>query len=134
MFASVKTPAASDLVSPKLEVISRLPSDPRSAPPILFVHGAWHAAWCWDEFFLSHFAAHGFEAHARAFIARMNLEQCESFRNTIAPVAQHARGRRPGAGVGRAQHALQQIGALSRVPSAAIGVDEVLSAGGGAEA
>jgi pimeloyl-ACP methyl ester carboxylesterase len=64
MFTSVKTSAASDLVSPKLEVISRLPSDPRPAPPILFVHGAWHAAWCWDEFFLSYFAAHGFEAHA----------------------------------------------------------------------
>jgi len=20
--------------------------------PLLFVHGAWHAAWCWDEYFL----------------------------------------------------------------------------------
>jgi pimeloyl-ACP methyl ester carboxylesterase len=64
MFASVKTSAASDLASPKLEVLSRLPSVPRPAPPVLFVHGAWHAAWCWDEFFLSYFAAHGFEAHA----------------------------------------------------------------------
>jgi pimeloyl-ACP methyl ester carboxylesterase len=64
MFASVKTSAASVVVSPKLEVISRLPSGPRHAPPILFVHGAWHGAWCWDEFFLSYFAAHGFEAHA----------------------------------------------------------------------
>jgi pimeloyl-ACP methyl ester carboxylesterase len=64
MFASVKISAASVVVSPKREVISRLPSGPRPAPPILFVHGAWHAAWCWDEFFLSYFAAHGFEAHA----------------------------------------------------------------------
>ena len=56
-----RLPAA---LSPKLEVISRLPSSPRPAPPILFVHGAWHAAWCWDEFFLDYFAAHGFEAHA----------------------------------------------------------------------
>jgi pimeloyl-ACP methyl ester carboxylesterase len=64
MFASVKTSAASAVVSPKLEVISRLRSGLRHAPPILFVHGAWHGAWCWDEFFLSYFAAHGFEAHA----------------------------------------------------------------------
>src|SRR3984957_19556926 len=64
MFASVKTSAASVVVSPKLEVVSRLPSGPRPRPPILFVPGAWHAAWCWDEFFLSYFAAHGFEAHA----------------------------------------------------------------------
>jgi pimeloyl-ACP methyl ester carboxylesterase len=64
MFAPLKTPAASAVVSPKLEVISKLPSSPRPAPPILFVHGAWHGAWCWDEFFLDYFAAHGFEAHA----------------------------------------------------------------------
>jgi pimeloyl-ACP methyl ester carboxylesterase len=64
MFAPLKTTAALAVVSPKLEVISRLPSRPRPAPPILFVHGAWHGAWCWDEFFLDYFAAHGFEAHA----------------------------------------------------------------------
>src|ERR1700722_19044822 len=64
MFASVKTSAAPAALSPKLEIISKLPSSPRPAPPILFVHGAWHAAWCWDEFFLSYFAANGFEAHA----------------------------------------------------------------------
>jgi pimeloyl-ACP methyl ester carboxylesterase len=51
-------------VAPRLEVISKGPSSPAHAPPILFVHGAWHGAWCWDEFFLDHFAAHGFEAHA----------------------------------------------------------------------
>jgi pimeloyl-ACP methyl ester carboxylesterase len=64
MFAPVKTSAASAVFSPKLEVISKLPSSPRPAPPILFVHGAWHAAWCWDEFFLDYFAAHGYAAHA----------------------------------------------------------------------
>src|ERR1700722_12087079 len=51
----------------KLEVISKLPSRPRPAPPILFVHGAWHGAWCWDEFFLNHFAARGYAAHALSF-------------------------------------------------------------------
>jgi pimeloyl-ACP methyl ester carboxylesterase len=82
MFASLKTAAASAAVRPKLEVISKAPLSPRAAPPILFVHGAWHGAWCWDEFFLNYFAAHGFEAHALSLRAhgasegRAQLHRC----------------------------------------------------------
>ena len=47
-----------------LEVLSRKPGIARKAPPILFVHGAWHAAWCWEEYFLDYFAANGYAAHA----------------------------------------------------------------------
>ncbi len=48
-----------------LEVISRGAEGPRQmAPPLLFVHGAWHAAACWDEHFLPYFAELGFECHA----------------------------------------------------------------------
>jgi pimeloyl-ACP methyl ester carboxylesterase len=36
----------------------------RNAPPLLFVHGAWHGAWCWDEHFLGYFSQRGFWAHA----------------------------------------------------------------------
>lgn len=32
--------------------------------PLIFVHGAWHAAWCWDEHFLDYFAARGYRALA----------------------------------------------------------------------
>jgi len=32
--------------------------------PLLFVHGGWHAAWCWDEHFLNFFAENGFQAVA----------------------------------------------------------------------
>lgn len=32
--------------------------------PLLFVHGAWHAAWCWDEHFLDFFAGHGYRVVA----------------------------------------------------------------------
>jgi pimeloyl-ACP methyl ester carboxylesterase len=31
---------------------------------LLFVHGAWHSSWCWDEHFLSYFADHGYISHA----------------------------------------------------------------------
>jgi pimeloyl-ACP methyl ester carboxylesterase len=49
---------------PRLEVLSRTPSLSRNAPPLLFVHGAWHGAWCWDEHFLEYFSQRGFSAHA----------------------------------------------------------------------
>jgi pimeloyl-ACP methyl ester carboxylesterase len=47
-----------------LEVIDRgSVSEPHPAP-LLFVHGAWHAAWCWDEHFLNFFADRGYRALA----------------------------------------------------------------------
>jgi pimeloyl-ACP methyl ester carboxylesterase len=48
----------------KLEVVSKLSSDPGKRPPLLFVHGTGHGAWCWDETFLPYFAANGFDSHA----------------------------------------------------------------------
>lgn len=36
-------------------------------PPLLFLHGAYTAAWCWAEHYLSYFAAAGFTAHALSF-------------------------------------------------------------------
>ena len=32
--------------------------------PLLFVHGSYHAAWCWSEHWLPFFAARGFDAYA----------------------------------------------------------------------
>jgi len=42
----------------KLERITRTPGTGK-ATPLVFVHGAWHGAWCWDEFFLPCFADKG---------------------------------------------------------------------------
>ena len=47
----------------QLEVISYQPEHKTFDTPLLFVHGAWHAAWCWEEF-LPYFAEQGYEAHA----------------------------------------------------------------------
>lgn len=47
-----------------LEVIDKGSVTETHPVPLLFVHGAWHAAWCWDEYFLDYFAAHGFRAAA----------------------------------------------------------------------
>ncbi len=48
----------------KLEVISHEPKGGSHPTPILFVHGAWHGAWCWEENFLPYFAERGYTAHA----------------------------------------------------------------------
>lgn len=47
-----------------LEVIARKAEGGSGYPPLLFVHGSCHAAWCWDEHFLPYFAERGFDAHA----------------------------------------------------------------------
>lgn len=47
-----------------LEVLSRTPAKPKRQTPLLFVHGAFTGAWCWDEHFLSFFADAGHAAHA----------------------------------------------------------------------
>ncbi|MDQ2700319.1 MAG: lysophospholipase [Actinomycetota bacterium] len=35
--------------SPKLEIVQRLPESDRGRPPVLFVHGLGHGAWCWQN-------------------------------------------------------------------------------------
>ena len=47
-----------------LEVLSRTAKGKASKTPILFVHGAYVGAWCWEEHFLDWFAQHGYDAHA----------------------------------------------------------------------
>lgn len=47
-----------------LEVIDEGSAGPSHPAPLLFVHGAWHAAWCWDEHFLGFFADRGYRALA----------------------------------------------------------------------
>ncbi|MBV8787795.1 MAG: alpha/beta hydrolase [Mycobacterium sp.] len=47
-----------------LEVIDKGQARKLHRYPLLFVHGAWHAGWCWNEHFLDFFASRGFRALA----------------------------------------------------------------------
>jgi pimeloyl-ACP methyl ester carboxylesterase len=47
-----------------LEVIDKGCVSDSHRVPLLFIHGAWHAAWCWNEHFLSFFADKGYRALA----------------------------------------------------------------------
>ena len=48
----------------KLEIISKKPEHESKSTPLLFVHGMWHGAWCWEENFLPYFAQKGFISYA----------------------------------------------------------------------
>lgn len=48
----------------KLEVLSRMADGTSSKPPLVFVHGSYHAAWCWSEHFFQYFAARGHDCYA----------------------------------------------------------------------
>jgi pimeloyl-ACP methyl ester carboxylesterase len=47
-----------------LEIISREAASNRHPTPLLFVHGMFHGAWCWDVHFLEYFSRHGYDAFA----------------------------------------------------------------------
>lgn len=47
-----------------LEILSREAQGGSARPPLLFVHGAYVGAWCWEEHFLDWFATRGRTAHA----------------------------------------------------------------------
>lgn len=47
-----------------LEIIDTGGTSESHPVPLLFVHGAWHGAWCWDENFLGFFADRGYRALA----------------------------------------------------------------------
>ncbi len=36
----------------------------RGRPPIVLVHGAWHASWCWTEYWTGYLAERGYTSHA----------------------------------------------------------------------
>ena len=52
------------MTQPALEVIDKGVPSSAHPTPLLFVHGACHAAWCWDEHFLDYFAGRGFRVVA----------------------------------------------------------------------
>ncbi len=64
-----------------LEVIEKGSVSDAHPVPLLFVHGAWHAAWCWDENFLSFFADKGYRAAALSFRGHGNSPSAKPLRS-----------------------------------------------------
>jgi pimeloyl-ACP methyl ester carboxylesterase len=63
-----------------LEVIDKGQSTEKHPHPLLFVHGAWHAGWCWDENFLDSFAQRGFRVLAPSLRGHGASRQSKSLR------------------------------------------------------
>jgi len=64
----------------KLEIISRKPEGVSREVPILFVHGAWHGAWCWEKNFMPYFAENGYTSYALSLRGHGNSERPAHFR------------------------------------------------------
>lgn len=64
-----------------LEVIDKGSVSEAHPAPLLFVHGAWHAAWCWDVNFLGFFADKGYRALAVSFRGHGGSSTCKPLRN-----------------------------------------------------
>lgn len=47
-----------------LELIEPETTPARRPTPLLFIHGAWHGAWCWQEHFIPYFTGAGFAVYA----------------------------------------------------------------------
>jgi len=64
----------------KLELITRKSAGQPRQTPLLFVHGKWHGAWCWDEYFLPYFAGHNYECTAFSLRGHAGSEGHEGLR------------------------------------------------------
>jgi len=64
----------------KLEIIHRRSNGHTKVTPLLFVHGKWHGAWCWDEHFLPYFADHGYDCTAFSLRGHAGSEGHEGLR------------------------------------------------------
>lgn len=64
----------------ELEIITQQPATNRGSTPLLFVHGACHGGWCWENF-LPFFALHGYEAHAVSLRGHGSSEGHERIRS-----------------------------------------------------
>lgn len=88
---------------PELEVLVRAPEGIAKPTPLLFVHGAYAGAWCWQENYLPFFAQAGYSCYALSLSGHGNSPgrewldslSLDDFVNDVAKVA----GRLPEAPV-----------------------------------
>lgn len=57
-----------------MEVIEQTrESNDKVNPPLVFVHGSYHAAWCWAEHWLPFFSASGFDCYAVSLLGQVKF-------------------------------------------------------------
>ena len=68
-------------MSYNLEVTVKKSAKPSDHPPLLFVHGAWHGAWCWHNF-LDYFSSKGFNCYAPSLCGHGKSDNAKSLKTT----------------------------------------------------
>lgn len=66
----------------KLELHHEKTKGDAKGTPILFVHGKWHGAWCWQERFMPYFAEKGYDVYALSLRGHAGSEGHERLRWT----------------------------------------------------
>lgn len=56
-----------DMASTEIELLKEPARGSRRGPPLLFIHGGFHGAWCWADHFMPWFAERGFECFAVSY-------------------------------------------------------------------
>jgi pimeloyl-ACP methyl ester carboxylesterase len=64
-----------------LEVTVKRAATQSDHPPLLFIHGAWHGAWCWQNF-LSYFSKKGYDCHALSLCGHGKSDNNKSLKTT----------------------------------------------------
>ena len=76
-----------------IELIERVPEHGSQRPPLLFVHGLAHAAWCWDEYWMPELCERGWTCYALSFRGHGQSDGFERRRRaTINDYAGHSMG------------------------------------------
>lgn len=78
----------------QLEVIHHAAQGTAKPTPVLFVHGAWHGAWCWEEYFMPFLAERGYNTFALSLRGHAGSEgNCRwaSLKDYLADVRQVVR-------------------------------------------
>ena len=79
-------------VQPK--VTTKNDDDSQSKPPLLFLHGSFHSAWCWEEHYFPHFEQLGYNCYAMSMrgtkATGMPTDESESKRKSVK-VEEHVR-------------------------------------------
>lgn len=47
------------------------PDEENHYPPLVFIHGSFHAAWCWAEHWLPFFSNHGYDCYALSLLGQV---------------------------------------------------------------
>jgi pimeloyl-ACP methyl ester carboxylesterase len=73
----------------KLELLHEKAAGNAKETPVLFVHGKWHGAWCWQEHFMPYFAGKGYDTYALSLRGHGGSEGRERLRwHSIADYVQ----------------------------------------------